>query len=431
MDIVKNCLCLVRSKLNSRNNLTLNILALMSIGMSFLYTILIGRVFGTNKETDIFFAANQFVIYAGYFSQIFYECFVAFYADLKVAGDEKADRLYSTLICQTVAFSGIIILLLNALSFLIARLYLEAEWADGLVRVLSLFILLQNLYLINKNKLNMNFRFKASYCIEIGLFTLNTILIFGFGPKMGVIAIAYSILISYATAIIIQMVFIMKVLKTKFTFNFWHENTGEIVKGSIMVKLGSVLYGFKDVLIPRLLFRFEGAYTAYSYALKFATAVHSVINAPNITVFSSEINYMVSRNETSLIFKKIRSLIAKLALMFSSAAAISYFIIPVVVVIFMNPEAWFIGTVQNNFVLLCVYFMMVVLDTPFMMTLSAFKRYEKLLIVNALFFILFLILANLLPRTAFFIILALCICQFTNFAAYMIYARREIKAKRA
>lgn len=421
----------VKEKLNGRNNLMLNALALLSIGMSFLYTILIGRIFGFTAETDTYNAAYSFVIYAGYVSQIFYECFVAFYADLKVENSEHADKLYSTLICQTVVFSALIILLLNILSPIVTEYYLKKAWAGDLFRVLTIFILLQNLYFINKNKLNMNFRFKASYCVEIGLFTLNTVLIFCFGRSIGVKAIAYSVLISYTAAVLVQMIFIFGVLKTRFTLNFWHENTKAIVKGSIMVKLGSILYGFKDVYIPVILGRpgMEGVYTAYKYGLSFATAVNNIINAPNITVFSSEVNYMVSKNEANLIFTKIRGLIFKLALMFSSAAAVSYLVIPVILRVLMNPEKWAIAAVQSNFILLCIYFFMVILDSPFMMVLSAFKRYEKLFLVNGLFFVLFMLLVNILPQNAFYIIIAMCICQFTNFLAYMYFARKEVRAK--
>lgn len=408
-------------------SLILNILAFVSISIAFIYTIILGRIFGITKDLDIYFATYSLMMYVSYLAQIFYECFITYYADLKLSAKNKADELYSTLLSQTTIFALILVLILNTLIPVISKYFIFSYNYDLLIKLLSFFVILQNIYLINKHKLNINFKFTISYSCEITLYILNILFILIFYKKLGINSVALSINLSYFTVILVQFLFIFKNLKTNFSFILWHNNTKDIIKGSFFMKAGSLLYGFKDIFINNtLLGAGVGVNSTYQYAMKFATAVHSVINAPNITMFSSEINYMVSKKNHSKVPKKIRNLSIKLISMFTISAVLTYLLIPYIIKYSISNDIEFITNVRYSFALLCVFYLIVIIDSPFLMTLIAFKKFGLILLINFIFFTVFILGIFTFDSTITTIILTLIVSQFINYLLYRYFANKNL-----
>lgn len=411
--------------------LKLNVLALFAVAFGFLYNAFIGRVFGITRELDIYFATYTLITYAGIFSQIFYECFITYYADMRIKSREESDRLYSTLINQTTLFTILIILILNLSARPLAVYFLSEPGAVNLVRIMSLFMVLQNLYIINKGILAMNFKFAASYICDILIFIAGFFFILITGKKWGVFTLAYSLLLSYAFALAAQYFIIFFILKLRYYLQFRHATTLDILKGSIMVKAGAVLYGLKDVIIGNILVGAgTGVYSTYSYANKFASAVNSVINAPSISVFTSEVNFMVSGKETAGLLKKIRSVLVKMLLLFSLCAAAAYIVIPWFVRYFMKVSPGQAVAIPSVFILLCLYFLAMTIDAPFSRTVSAFKKFGLVFITNAIFFMVFLAVITLTPHTAVFAVISLIVAQLSNVTLYIVFVLKTIRKER-
>ena len=412
-------------------SLTLNVLALVAVAFGFLYNAFIGRVFGITRDLDMYFATYTLVTYAGIFSQIFYECFKAYYADMRVKSREDSDRLYSTLVNQTVLFSIFIILIFSLLAGPLAVYFLKEPGAVNIIRVMSFFILLQNLCIINRGILAMNFKFAASYVCDILIFVFGFLFILMFGKNWGVITLVYSLLLSYAAVLVIQYVLIFYLLKMKYYLQFKHATTLDILKGSILVKAGAVFYGLKDVIIGNILVGAgAGVYSTYSYANKFASAVNSVINAPSISVFTSEVNFMVSRKELNGLPKKIGTVLVKMIALFSLCAAATYVVIPWFAEFFMKVNPGQSAAIQFTFVLLCIYFLAMTIDAPFSRTVSAFKKFGLVFITNTIFFVVFLGVIMFTPHNATFSVISLIAAQLSNVILYIVFVKRILKKER-
>lgn len=412
-------------------NLTLNILALITVAFGFLYNAFIGRVFGITKDLDLYFATYTLVTYAGIFSQIFYECFITYYADIRIKSREDSDRLYSTLVNQTFLFSIFIILILNLCAKPLAVSFLRDIGAVNLIRIMSAFMLLQNLSIINRGILNMNFKFAAAYICDILIFVSGFIFILSFGKNWGVFTLSYSLLLSYTIALTVQYIIIFKIIKMKYYRQFRHAKTLDILKGSVLVKAGAIFYSMKDVVISNILVGAgAGVYSTFSYANKFASAVNSVINAPSISVFTSEVNFMVSRREMTGLSKKIQSVLVRMLALFSLCAAATYTVLPWFAETFMKVNPGQSQAIQFTFVLLCIYFLAMTIDAPFSRTVSAFKKFGAVFITNTIFFIVFFIVIMLTPHNAAFSVISLIVAQVSNVTLYIFFLLKTLKKER-
>ena len=416
-----------------KNTIILNFLSGINVLFGFILYLVIGKIYRLTTALDIYFSFYVFLNYIGYLVQIFWEGFAPYYAELKTKqGKEEADKLFSVLLNRTILVSFILIFVLIWLFPVVSKFYFKGKLTDFTFYVLFLpFLMAQNLFFLIKAYLQINFSFKMSYILDIlsNLFPLIFIVIFA--KVLGIDALVIGINLGFFLAGLIGLWYILNKLRYKYSIKVRHKLAWEIVKGSLWLKAGAFAYGAKDVIINNLLLGMgEGIVSAYSYASKFVSAVHLVVNAPVIMKFANEVMYMVSKKE----FRKVKFYALKtsgvLAVLFILTATFGYFLIPILLMKFWKIKNSEIGLILSIYVLLTVFFFILCVEAPFARILTAFKKFNWGTIVNFLFLGVFLVSIkifspNLEPKT---VIISLIIAQFFNLLSYYLLSAKLLSS---
>ena len=132
-----------------------------------------------------------------------------------------------------------------------------------------------------------------------------------------IVYLAYATIISTALAILWQFQLIFKRINARYRLIFYCTAQKEVIKSSIKLKIGSLLYGGKDMILASVFTSYgAGMYTLFSYARKFSSIIIQVVNAPIINIFAAKANNYVADSKFKILNKKLKVQIQIIPLFF-------------------------------------------------------------------------------------------------------------------
>lgn len=374
---------LIKKILNK--NIQYNLLSLVNVFVGFLFILYLGRKFGAGNETDIYFLSMVIIGYLGYFVQAVWEAMSPYYIDLKVKDKIQSDKMYSVLLNNLICVALVII----------SMYFIFTSWFDLLslvqtdfLNVFIFYLLLQNILIFNKTILNLEHFYASYYLVDILVYFILFVTVIFFVTDNQISYLAYATLFGTFLAIVWQLYLIRKKLDIKYSIVLYDSNLFEIYKNSFKLKLGSLLYGSKDIVIASVFTSFgSGMYSLYSYANKFASVILQVVNAPVVNIFVTKANYHVAKNHYSLISKDIKSVLSQTIILFSFSIGLIYFIFPYLLpLLFGNKfNSNDIVIIQFIFLIMSLFYFIVVIESPFARLLSIFKLFSWGLFINLFF----------------------------------------------
>lgn len=401
-------------------NIQYNLLSLINVFIGFLFVLYLGRKFGAGAETDIYFLSIVIIGYLGYFIQAIWEAMSPYYIEKKIKDKVLSDELYSILLNDLILISLIIIGIYFFFTTVFNILTLEQK---NFIDIFIFYLIFQNILLFNKTILNLEHYYASFYLVDIFVYSVLFVTIFFFIDTQ-IIYIAYVTVIATFLANIWQFYLIYKKLSIKYSFLFYNQNLREIYKNSFKLKLGSLLYGSKDIIIASVFTSFgSGMFSLYSYANKFAGVIIQVVNAPIINIFSTKATYNITNLKYNLLKTDIKKVLSQTIILFILSGSIVYFILPYMLSILFGDKFSKndILTIQEIFIILMIFFLIWVAQTPYARILAISKKFNFLIFVDIVFIIFtsifFLIFKIFLSYQIF--LFGLCISQFLQF--YFVY----------
>ncbi len=409
---------MIKNMLN--RNIQYNLLSLVNVFVGFLFILYLGRKFGAGNETDIYFLSIVIIGYLGYFIQAIWEAMSPYYIEKKIKDKVLSDELYSILLNDLILISLIIIGIYFFFTTVFNILTLEQK---NFIDIFIFYLIFQNILLFNKTILNLEHYYASFYLVDIFVYSVLFVTIFFFIDTQ-IIYIAYVTVIATFLANIWQFYLIYKKLSIKYSFLFYNQNLREIYKNSFKLKLGSLLYGSKDIIIASVFTSFgSGMFSLYSYANKFAGVIIQVVNAPIINIFSTKATYNITNLKYNLLKTDIKKVLSQTIILFILSGSIVYFILPYMLSILFGDKFSKndILTIQEIFIILMIFFLIWVAQTPYARILAISKKFNFLIFVDIVFIIFtsifFLIFKIFLSYQIF--LFGLCISQFLQF--YFVY----------
>ncbi|MCT7577400.1 MATE family efflux transporter [Aliarcobacter butzleri] len=409
---------MIKNMLN--RNIQYNLLSLVNVFVGFLFILYLGRKFGAGNETDIYFLSIVIIGYLGYFIQAIWEAMSPYYIEKKIKDKVLSDELYSILLNDLILISLIIIGIYFFFTTVFNILTLEQK---NFIDVFIFYLIFQNILLFNKTILNLEHYYASFYLVDIFVYSVLFITIFFFIDSQ-IIYIAYVTVAATFLANVWQFYLIYKKLNIKYSFLFYNQNLREIYKNSFKLKLGSLLYGSKDIIIASVFTSFgSGMFSLYSYANKFAGVIIQVVNAPIINIFSTKATYNITNLKYNLLKTDIKKVLSQTIILFILSGSIVYFILPYMLSILFGDKFSKndILTIQEIFIILMIFFLIWVAQTPYARILAISKKFNFLIFVDIVFIIFtsifFLIFKIFLSYQIF--LFGLCISQFVQF--YFVY----------
>ncbi len=410
-----------------------NILSLLNITIGFLFTVLLGKEFGVGNETDIFFYSLVIINYLGLFIQSIWEAFTPNYISLKVDNPKQSIRLYSILLNNIIIVSSIIIVLYYNIVSL--QIFDISEQLKNYLNIYIFYILFQNILYYNKNVLNLEHFYASYYIVDIFIYTIANIYLIFFNVK-DIVFIAYLMIGTTSIAVIWQLYLIFGVLNFKYSLSIYDKWLNDIYKNSIKYKTGTMIYGVKDILLVSFFTGLgPGFYSLYSYADKFASTVAMIVNAPIVNIFITKVNYLVAQKRYSQINSLIKSVLTQTTVLFSVASLIVYLLLPSLLKLFFS-EAMSendILVINTIYMYLLLFHFIIILESPYAKTVIAFKLFNYMIFINAVFLLIFAIayfIGNIYKIEYETFLLLLSVAQFSNLLLYYFKYRSTEKIKR-
>jgi len=366
-----------------------NILSLLNITIGFLFTVLLGKEFGLGNETDIFFYSLVVINYLGLFIQSIWEAFTPNYISLKVDDEEQSVALYSILLNNIIVGSSIIIVLYYFITSF--HLFTMGEQLRDYLNIYIFYILFHNILYYNKNVLNLERFYASYYLVDIFIYSTASLFLIFFNIE-NIVFIAYLMISTTVVAVIWQFYLIFKILNFKYALTFYENWMNEIYTNSIKYKIGTMIYGTKDIILVSFFTALgTGFYSLYSYADKFASTVSMIVNAPIVNIFITKVNYLVANNRYNQINKLVKKVLSQTTILFSVASLIVYLILPSLLKLFFSEaiNENDILIINKIYLYLLLFNFVIIIESPYAKTIIAFKLFNYMLLINSVFLFIF------------------------------------------
>lgn len=393
-----------------------NFLSALNVLFGFLFVIFLGKKFGIGSDTDIYFLCVVIIAYIGYFVQSCWEAMSPYYVQSIIKNKELSYKLFSILLNDILLISFVII----CIYFIVSVFVNLPLGLKNFMNIFIFYLLLQNVLFYNKSILNLHHYYAQFYITDIFVYA---VLFFGIVfCEANILYIAVFTVIATFIAVIFQLYLIFFKIGIKYRFVLYDNKFNEIYLQSIKLKLGSIVFGTKDIIIASLFLGFgAGVYSIYNYASKFASSVLAIINSPMLNIFATKVNFLIAQDKISDIFKEIKSLLYKTTFLYIATTGVIYFLIPFVFEFLLKDKLQIsqIYQLQNIFLILGVIYFNIVFQSPYGRLLSAKKLNGIALIINLIF--LFLVyIASIVCNQDYYIFFA------GYFVAYLFYMVSQI-----
>jgi O-antigen/teichoic acid export membrane protein len=363
-----------------------NLLALGYVSLHFVFIALLGRLFGASTETDVYFLAITVITYMGHVVQGVWEAWTPWYVERLKKDRREADKLYSLFMSWITAASLVLIL---------GYFVLRASWDGGsqgaLLAFLDVFIgflLIQNLIFINREYLTLHGYYAMYYAVDILASVLKILGIWWMWDAPNVHDLAWIMLAAYGAGLVWQWALILFKLKAKLSWVWRTPDDLAILANSSKMKLGSLAYDGKEVLLAMVLTAAgPGIYSLFSYASKFAAVILEVVNAPIMSMFSAKLTHAHEEHRYCDIPPLVRGALSQTATLYVLATAAMYVVMPQVMSAFFGDKftADQVDQMRWIFLLLSGYTVTIVLESPFARAVSLFRYYTYGMMLNFIF----------------------------------------------
>lgn len=400
-----------------------NALSMLNVLLGALFTIYLGRRYGASKETDLYFFSVVIVNYLGHFVQSVWEAMAPYYVDLKIKNLQLRDKLYSIMLNDIVLIASIIVCSYFVITSFFDIISIEQK---RFLNVFIFYLVFQNILFLNKAVLNLEHFYASFYIVDIIVYIILFLTVCLFDE---ILYLGYSTIIGTLISNILQFWLIFRKVRIKYHFFFYGKDFIDIYINSFKLKVGSLLYGSKDIMIASVLTSFGGGiYALYSYASKFVSIIMQIVNSPVLNIFVVKANYYVAKNKFSELKKLIFNTLLKTLPLYLLPCLFLYILIEdIVVLLKLKIYGDQINLFKDIIIILFFFNLIIVLESPFSRLLGVAKLFDYGLLMNFVFFVfisVIYILFNFFKLHYMYFLVAVTFGQFSNLSlSYHRYLR--------
>jgi len=343
-------------------------------------------LFGAGSESDVFFLALTVLMYLGHVVQSVWEAWIPWYVERLKQDRAQADRLYSLLLIW-IALSSFAIIVLYALF----RALVPIESQAALMQFLDVFIvylLIHNWMFINKKYLSIHGYFAMYYWVDIVALLIKIGGVLWMWHQPDVQQLAWIMLLAYGSVLLWQFALILGPLKAQLTLCLRAPDDMAILWNSSKMKLGSLAYDSKEVLLAMVLTAAgPGIFSLYSYAGKFTVGILEVVNSPIMNVFSANVSHAHEEKRYADIPLLVQGALKQTVILFLLMTAVAYAAMPWIMQIFFGDKFTPDQTEDMRwiFLLLSGFTFIIVLESPYAHSVGLFRYYGFGMWLNILF----------------------------------------------
>ncbi len=420
---------------------TLSFLNFISTSLSFLFQILLIKVFGAGLQTDVYYlsiAIVQFVpaIISGIIPM---DLYIPVYNEIRVKQKEKADEFAGGIFVLNFLISIFLTLFIFIFSFHLVRIfatgfsYEKILFTSGLLKILSIHIIFHHLNLFLSSTLSANMHIKITYFTGIIPPLFNILALLLFSKIYGIKALIYAIVFSSFLNSFILSIYFFKKFSLKFLNPlFIKKEILYLLKNSFPFKAGGIIWELKTPILTNVLSYFPVGYiTLFNYANKILSIIQGITNSPILHVLYLKVSIYLPQNrikEIKEIFKS--TLLANLFIFLIPVFLLSLIFKNIFILIFYpKVSVSQIEVMYHLFIYLIPYYFILSFESPFVQIIYGMKKGFKVLQVAIVYIILYsLFLLSFLKYFGVYALpLSLFFAQSYNAFSYSIFVNQRLK----
>jgi hypothetical protein len=412
-----------------------NFLALSQVAASAASILLLTRTFGVSSAADSFFVAFSIISASQLMQLMFFEQFMYFYNDLKASSESTAADFYKFAVTWAVIVGAVSFVVVYSASGALVSIFaggLEASRAAAARDFLAWFspyLLFYPVICVNERFLNAEKKFAWPYVIAslpMGvMFLVQVWLLASSSDNYRTIPGGYSAGAALGALLGWRLSFYMG---ARPGILFAHPSGWALLRNSFAIRFGHNIHNF---LIPVAVNNFlsymsSGAISSYNYAQKLVSALQSVSAGPSQKILASHISSAVSAARSDAIRAFSGQYLRSASALFAGLGAAGIFLVPVLLGYItedMSPEV--ILSIRDLYAALLPWSFLMVLESPYTLTIVALKKGGIFIAVNSVFLAVF-VAALFVARSSLGIYAlpaAGMLAQAINYAAFYVYAR--------
>jgi Na+-driven multidrug efflux pump len=423
-------------------NVRYNILAIYQVVLGLLNSLLLLKVFGVSSKADAYLIGSNVMGSLQFVHSMCIEQFLFVYHDLKVMDRQSAKDFYQTAVSFSL-ISGVFFCLLYILAIdpLISLFAfgIDAERYQLLRKVLHIMfigVVFDSVNFINMRLLQAEMKFSIPYVLT-SLQALLTTLLLGYLVVTGNTSIE---LIAGARTAGICVVFLAGLVVVRrigfpFRFRLRHPSLRSFVRNSITMRLGQNIHNFLiNPITNNILALLPTGYASYFYyAQRLHTINNNIVIGPSYTVLNSRVSIHWAGKNLAGIKADIRKFLPPAVLTFMVTTTFAVFLIPTAfrVVGSRHLSQHDIQYIQHLFLALAPWYLIGLVESPFISVCLASKRSMVFIATNSFFIVAYFSLSILMtPQFGIYTIpIAMASAQLINLTAFTVFALTLLKEK--
>lgn len=366
-------------------NLKYNALALYQVLLGLLSSVLMLRIFGVGQQADAFLIASSIVASLQFVQIMFVEQFMFFYNDLKVQSRENAQEFYHAAISFSF-LTGIVLYLVFALAVqpLITLFAFGIDpqrhlLLESILQVLLVGSIFESVNLINLRLMNAEMSYSTPYLLSSlqSLFSVAALLYLSLVPQPDVTLVALARICGTAFSCLAGF-WVLKRMGFPLRRRLGHPALKPFIVNSLAMRFGCNIHNILiNPITNNILALLPGGFaSSFYYAQRLHQVVNNVVVGPSYGVFQSRVSRHWSEQNPTEIKADIRKFLPASAATFLGAVGVMFLIIPTVLTLVGSAsiKGSDIDLIRSLFLALVPWYLIALLESPFLSVCIASKR---------------------------------------------------------
>jgi O-antigen/teichoic acid export membrane protein len=423
-------------------NIKYNLLVSIQIFLNAINALLLIKVFGVSGQVDAYLIAVSILATIQLVQLAFSEQFIIFYTGLKNKSVEEAHKFYNATLFLSAVLgiaSLIILYCFKGIVFKIFAFNIDSQrlsYLNNICKVLFLGTIFMPINALNNRLLNAERRFSVPYILSAlpTLFLVMAQLSIFFLNKSEIIYLAYGQTLGWMLAAIIGTVLIAKSI-VPFKPVFRHYEIKPLIKNSFTTQLGGNIY---NTLLPmctnNLLVTMPAGYVSYFYyAKRIIDTLKLLTVGPAAQILKTNLSNFWVSHDLEKMRKDIRKFLNGSLKLMLGGILLSTIALPFALkLVSMGKLSGFdIKNINYIFLSLCPWYIVALMEVPYILTIFAAKKSKTVIFTNTLFITIFFVSAFVLRSkiSVYSIAVGGFLGQLCNYIIFKNYAKRLINGR--
>lgn len=415
-------------------NFKYNTLAAIQVIIGLCNSILLIKIFGVTDDADAYLLSSSVIISLQMVELMGVEQFLFYYNDIKVKSNDEAHYFFEATLFFSIILGFLFFIMSSYFSSMIVKLFAFNLDINRLL-ISSEILFLSSLALaftpanhIIRGFLNAEGHFSVPFLLSAmpSLFSFLGLVYCWLSEQHNIRIVVFAFAVGHVLYFFINIIFLKRIRPIR--FRCYHPSLIGLMKNSFSMKGAHNMHNFFSIqVINNFLSSFPlGHISIFYYAKKGIDTIFAVTAGPSQSIMIAMTSELWSTGNIQNIRTMIKKYLLKITPIYMSMSIISFLLIPLIFTSLIRGKIseQMVGQLQIQFILLSLWYLLILVESPFVTVGISSKKSYIFFIVNSFYLLIFFSLTKLLKVSLGIYSLAVSasLAQMINLFLYVAYA---------